>query len=243
MDMPNLRIDRPLSSLKKQVVETIRDAILDLRFKPGDRLVEREMCERLGVSRTLLREAMSQLEAEGFVQIIPHRGPIVAVYTFEDAKATYEIRAVIEELAGRLFAQRAKPEDREELDRAFRELKRAYRSKENSDRLSVKAKFYTALVKGTANPMLMDMLKLIHGRVTMLRATTLSQPGRLAQSIAELAEVVSMANAGDAEGAARACRRHVENAAELALRILSTEQRALEPATPKRRTSEPASAS
>ena len=66
---------RPVATLKQQVVAGLRGSIEDLRFKPGERLVERELCEMLGVSRTLVREGLSQLAAEGLVQIIPHKGP------------------------------------------------------------------------------------------------------------------------------------------------------------------------
>ena len=106
MTVASLRVVRSMVSLKKQVVESLRTAIFDRRFSPGDRLVERELCEMLDVSRTLLREALSQLEAEGVVQIIPHRGPIVAVYRAEDAKSIYEVRAALEEMAGRCFVER-----------------------------------------------------------------------------------------------------------------------------------------
>ena len=87
------------ASLKKQVIDALRAAILEGRFQSGDRLVEREVCEMFQVSRTLLREVLSQLAAEGVVQIIPHRGPIVAAYSAQDARAIYELRATLEELS------------------------------------------------------------------------------------------------------------------------------------------------
>jgi DNA-binding GntR family transcriptional regulator len=221
MTAESLRVVRSIVSLKKQVVESLRSAIFDHRFAPGDRLVERELCEMLDVSRTLLREALSQLEAEGVVQIIPHRGPIVAVYTVEDAKSIYEVRAALEEMAGRCFVERATEKECKALETAFADMKRSYASKLGADHLTVKGKFYAALTAGAHNPVLVEMLRLIHGRVSMLRATTLAQPGRLTASLAELGNIVQTIKARDAEAAARACRLHVENAGAIAAVILA----------------------
>jgi DNA-binding GntR family transcriptional regulator len=237
MTVASLRVVRSIVSLKKQVVESLRTAIFDRRFAPGDRLVERELCEMLDVSRTLLREALSQLEAEGVVQIIPHRGPIVAVYTADDAKSIYEVRAALEEMAGRSFVERATEQECKALETAFAEMKRSCTSKLGADHLTVKARFYAALSAGAHNPVLVEMLRLIHGRVSMLRATTLAQPGRLAASLAELGHIVKTIKARDAEAAARACRRHVENAGAIAIAILAEDTAApeTEPPSAKRR--------
>jgi DNA-binding GntR family transcriptional regulator len=238
MTVASLRVVRSIVSLKKQVVESLRTAIFDRRFAPGDRLVERELCEMLDVSRTLLREALSQLEAEGVVQIIPHRGPIVAVYTADDAKSIYEVRAALEEMAGRSFVERATAQECKALETAFAEMKRSCTSKLGADHLTVKARFYAALSAGAHNPVLVEMLRLIHGRVSMLRATTLAQPGRLAASLAELGTIVKAIKARDAEAAARACRRHVENAGAIAIAILAEDtaaQTEAKPSSAKRR--------
>jgi DNA-binding GntR family transcriptional regulator len=240
MTVESLRVVRSLVSLKKQVVESLRTAIFDRRFSPGDRLVERELCEMLDVSRTLLREALSQLEAEGVVQIIPHRGPIVAVYTAEDAKSIYEVRAALEEMAGRCFVERATESECKALETAFAEMKRSCTSKLGADHLTVKTKFYAALTTGAHNPVLVEMLRLIHGRVSMLRATTLAQPGRLAASLAELGNIVKTIKARDAETAARACRLHVENAGVIAITILAEDLAAPEAKPPQARRRRPA---
>lgn len=239
MTATSLRVVRSAVSLKRQVIETLRSAIFDRRFAPGDRLVERELCEMLDVSRTLLREALSQLEAEGVVQIIPHRGPIVAVYTAEDARSIYEMRAALEEMAGRYFVERATDKESKALETAFAEMKKKYSVELGADYLSVKAKFYAALTAGAHNPVLVEMLRLIHGRVSMLRATTLTQPGRLAASLEELSNIVKAIKARDAEAAGRACRLHVENAGAIAA-ILLAEEAAVQsepdaPSPPRRR--------
>jgi GntR family transcriptional regulator, trigonelline degradation regulator len=220
----NRQVVRPAATLRQQVIEGLRLCISDLTFKPGDRLIERELCEMLGVSRTLIREALSQLVAEGLVQIIPHKGPIVAVITKEEAKGLYEVRAVLEALAGRQFTERATPDQRVALVQALKELAAIKDMKAEEVTLLFlrqKAKFYDVILEGAGNPVLMEMLRLVHTRVMMLRATTLSQKGRLAQSYDEISAIVDAVMRNDATEAANACKRHVEQAEKLAVDVLA----------------------
>jgi len=221
MSQADMRVVRPLVSLKRQVIDMLRAAITSGRFAPGDRLTERDLCEMLDVSRTLVREALGHLEVEGLVQVIPHRGPIVAVYSPEEARSIYELRAQLEEMVGKLFATRASDAERRALKQAFAEMKRSYANKAAENRLAVKEQFYAILAEGAHNSMLSEMLRVMHGRITMLRATTLAQPGRLAESLNELGDIVDAITRKDADGAGTACRRHVENAAAIAMSILA----------------------
>ena len=74
----DMRVVRNLMTLRELTLEKMRGTILSFRFKPGDRLVERDLCEQLGVSRSIVREVLRHLDAEGLVEIMPQRGPIVA---------------------------------------------------------------------------------------------------------------------------------------------------------------------
>jgi DNA-binding GntR family transcriptional regulator len=187
-------------------------------------LIERELCEMLGVSRTLIREALSQLVAEGLVQIIPHKGPIVSVMTGDEARGLYEVRAVLEALAGRQFTERATDEQRVALKEAFNPLA-LIRDVQGQEGIMLflkqKARFYDVMLEGAGNPVLMEMLRLVHTRVMMLRATTLSQEGRLPQSYDEIATIVDAVMRHDADAAAAACKRHVEQAERLAVQVLA----------------------
>ena len=220
----NRQVLRPVSTLRQQVIEGLRLCITDLTFRPGDRLIERELCEMLGVSRTLIREALSQLVAEGLIQNIPHKGPIVAVITQAEAKGLYEVRAALEALAGRHFTQRATLEQREALVSALEDLGKLKSNQSDEATLlflKQKAKFYDVLLEGAANPVLTDMLRLVHTRVMMLRATTLAQPGRLEQSYKEIAAIVEAVKQKDPDAAALACERHVQQAEKLAVEVLA----------------------
>ncbi len=90
--------------LRRSVTESIRNAIAAGVFKAGARLPERDLCEMTGVSRTLVREALRQLESEGLIEVLAHRGPIVARVTPEQAEGVYQVRIELEGLASQLFA-------------------------------------------------------------------------------------------------------------------------------------------
>ncbi|HEY4296227.1 MAG TPA: GntR family transcriptional regulator [Paraburkholderia sp.] len=222
----NRLVVRPVATLRQQVIDGLRGCISDLTFKPGDRLIERELCEMLGVSRTLVREALSQLVAEGLVQIIPHKGPIVSVMTGDEARGLYEVRGVLEALAGRQFTERATDEQRVALKLMLKELAAIRDMKGEGVTmmfLKQKAQFYDVILEGANNPVLTEMLRLVHTRVMMLRATTLSQEGRLPQSYDEIATIVDAVMRNDADAAAEACKRHVEQAERLAVQVLAVE--------------------
>ena len=105
MNLPGiLKIDRNTKTLRELALEKMRDAILGRHFQPGDRLVERALCEQLGVSRTVVREVLRHLETEGLVETLPHQGPIVARLEPEQAAQIYELRAALEALAARACA-------------------------------------------------------------------------------------------------------------------------------------------
>src|SRR4051794_23051462 len=87
------------SLLRQQVVDILRNAITECVFEPGGRLIERELCEMLGVSRTTLREGLRQLEAEGLLHLAPNKGPMVPSLTLTEASAIYALRAELEGFA------------------------------------------------------------------------------------------------------------------------------------------------
>jgi DNA-binding GntR family transcriptional regulator len=213
-------IVRPIATLKQQVVAGLRGSIEDLRFKPGERLVERELCEMLGVSRTLVREGLSQLAAEGLVQIIPHKGPIVAVLGSREAAGIYEVRAHLEPLAARRFASNATPDEKKALRLALEDLKKPGDADPARHFVRAGARFYEVLAAGSGNPILEEVLRLLHIRITLLRSRNLSHPGRLDKSFRELRAIVVAAEQSDPDAAAEAAEHHVQEAQKLALSLI-----------------------
>ena len=213
-------VTRVAAPLRMQVVEQLRGMIVGGDFAPGDRLVEAPLCETFGVSRTVVREAIRQLESEGLITIIANHGPVVTELSAADTQALYEVRMSLEGLAGMLFTQRASEEQRAELVAALDGVAAAFEEPNLRARLAAKDRFYDVLVEGAGNAMVRQMLRGIHARVQLLRGLSLQAPGRADASLAELRRIVEAATASDAEGARAACEDHVREAGRLVMETL-----------------------
>jgi len=213
----NFEIPKQSATLRAQVEDKIRQAIAAGVFRPGQRLVERELCETLGVGRTSVREALRQLEAEGLITVAPHRGPIVTTMSIEDAEQLYALRALLEGYAGRRCAELSDDVFKAKLDSAVEELAKVAASGDSSALIGTKEVFYSLLLSGSGNKYVGQALTALHNRVNMLRFTSMTQPGRLPNSIAEIREIAAAIRAGDPDRAEAACRHHIEMAAEAAL--------------------------
>ncbi|MGU3497041.1 GntR family transcriptional regulator [Xanthobacteraceae bacterium A53D] len=220
MDHQDLHITRQAATLRLIVEDKMRSAIASGLFKPGQRLVERELCELIGVGRTSVREALRQLEAEGLVQTIPHRGPIVSTISPDEARQLYEIRALLEGYAGRQFAEHGSPEAVARLKAAAADLNEAAKSRDRSRLIGAKTHFYKVLMEGAGNVFAAQFLTSLHNRITLLRFTSMTQEGRLTQSMREIRAIVDAIAAGDGPAAEASCRRHIEEAAKVALGVL-----------------------
>lgn len=216
------RLPRVAAPLRQELANQIRSAILSFEFAPGTRLVERALCERYGVSRTVVREALRQLEAEDLVTTVANHGPIVAEVTEADARALFEVRAQLEALAARQFAERADDDQRAELSRALDDVAEAFAADDLQRSFESKDHFYGVLLEGAGNHINRDLLVGLHARVQRLRALSLGSAGRKPQSLAEIRLIAEHAIEGDADEAAAAALSHVASAAKAALENIPT---------------------
>lgn len=222
MEQQSLRIvPKPV---REQAEDVLRHAIVSGRYPPGTHLSDRAICEELGASRSIVREAIRSLAAEGLVTSIPHRGTIVAYMSSGDAVQIYEVRAALEALAGEAFATRASDQERRDLREVVEQIAQEETAKDRDVLLHLKQKFYSILLLGSRNTYVARMLDQLLNRNMSLRATSLSDPDRLQQTITELRKIVERIEARDGEGAAAACRAHVQAAAATALRVLRAQE-------------------
>lgn len=206
---------------RERVLEKLREAILSGRFQPGQRLVERELVEQLGVSRTPIREALRKLELEGLVTTIPYKGPIVTLPTPEDAREVYEVRAALEGQATALLAARAESDDLARLEGWVREAEAAVEAGDVQAVLAANNAFHDELASRCGNALLESLIANLRNRIILLRVESLSLPGRPPQSVAEHREIVDRIRAHDPDGARRAMERHILRAWEAARRQLA----------------------
>lgn len=218
-----LRVGRVAAPLREQVLEAVRQAILDFRYKPGQRLIERELIEQTGVSRTTIREVLRELEAEGLVTTIPQKGAIVVVPTPEEAEELYEVRSALEQLTVRSFVARASDGQVAALRRAAEGFNAVVEAGENTQALlRAKDAFYDVLFEGAGNKAVSTILGSLQARVRMLRAASMSNPGRGKKIVAELEDLIGAIEAGDADAAALACAKHLGRAEASGLKGISS---------------------
>jgi DNA-binding GntR family transcriptional regulator len=211
-------------TLRRQIEKAVRDAITSGRYPPGARLVERELCEELGVSRTSLREALRKLEAEKLVEIIPHKGPVVATISIEEARELYALRGVLEGFAAREFATNGSDTAIEEFAEGAKQLRREALSGDTAKVLSAKSSLYNIMLGNCGNHLVREVLQSLFSRINILRATSLMHPSRIDASLDEIDALARALVDRDAAEAERIASMHVTNACVVAIQLLAQER-------------------
>ncbi|MGE0218198.1 GntR family transcriptional regulator [Mycolicibacterium sp.] len=225
----SLRVGRVPAPLRAEAAAVIRRAILEFHFKPGQRLVERELIEQTGVSRTTIREVLRELAAEGLVATTSQKGGVVVVSLTEDEVADlYDIRALLEGFIARRFAEHAGDDQVKGLEEGYKQLAEALLTTDDIQaRLDAKDRFYDLLVAGSGNTAIASLHGTLQARVRLARARSLSQHGRLPQTLAEIRAIVDAIAARDPDAAAKAAENHVLQAAlaaKLRIRAIADQQ-------------------
>jgi GntR family transcriptional regulator, trigonelline degradation regulator len=224
-------IRRSAAPLRREVMEALRASIVNGRLAPGARLIERELIAMMSVSRTVIREALRQLEAEGLVDVVPNRGAIVRELTVDEARDLYAIRALLEGLAARMFVEKAGAQEIAALGRELKATAAAYRRRDPAETIATKNRFFEVLFRGAESETLSAMLATLMARIWRWRALGLSHPrrspGRSEQSIKGLQALYKAIVQGDANAAEKLARQEVMNAAEEIVRILARDRPAV----------------
>jgi len=212
------KVTREAAPLRQQVLRLIREDILNGTLAPGERLREQDLCDAYAVSRTVIREALRQLESEKLVEVIPNRGPVVKVLSQRDIEAVYEVRRVLEGLAGELFAQNASPDQAAALLAHLDTMERTFLNGTIETREAAKERFYELLLDGAGNEVLVEDLRAVHGRIALFRRYAFADEQRVVVAYGELRQIVQLAAVErDPVGARNACERHIALAGQLAL--------------------------
>jgi DNA-binding GntR family transcriptional regulator len=223
----SLDVGRHAAPLRLKVEEVLRQAIIDGRLAPGQRLTERRLTEMTGVSRTLIREALRQLESQGLVSLIPNKGPVVRELTATEGRDLYAIRGVLEGLAARFFVQNAPAVVFEEIEAALGAVIAAYERADFPEALKTKNHFYDVLFRGSGSETLSSMLQTLHARIWRWRALGVTHPrrapGRAQQAIRGLKAIGDAIRRRDAAAAEQATREEAANGAAEVLRLIATE--------------------
>ena len=203
--------------LREVVCETLRDAIRRGILKPGERLMEIQLAEELGVSRTPVREAIRKLELEGYVIMMPRRGTYVANLSIRDVNEVFEIRTSLESLSNGLAAERITDEELEQLQRLLVVIGKYIEENDMDKIVETDTKFHDLLYQASRNQRLIGIISILREQLTRFRTTSMSFPGRLKETLEEHREIVEAIAQGDVKAARKAAEKHMEKSEQTLL--------------------------
>jgi DNA-binding GntR family transcriptional regulator len=205
-------LQQQAAPLRNKIIASLRSAIATGVLQPGARLVERDLCAQLNVSRTSLREALRELQADGVLLQTGARGLSVGTVSRKEAENAYRIRALLEALVVEQFIENAGDGDVRELLKEAQSLKAAYRSGDVSKMLLSKHRFYEQICSGANNALAFNIINRLVLRTASLRSSSLARKVRQQQSMEETDAIVDAIKARNIPAAKRAAMTHVTNA-------------------------------
>jgi DNA-binding GntR family transcriptional regulator len=205
----------PKLEKRAQILNEIRDRIVDGHYPQGLKLTESELAKEFAVSRPMLREALAELENQGLVERKPNRGAMVRRVDPDALMEVMELREVLEGLCARLAAQNSKPGEWLDLKEAFGErAEKMVRNHEFEDYLRLVANFRERMVKASCSKELAKLTYSMFAKITIVQRRIVILPGRMEQAVKEHREVLKAIMAGDPEKAEEAKRKNLRNARE-----------------------------
>ena len=209
--------------LRDVVFNTLRRAILNGKLKPGERLMEVHLANRLGVSRTPIREAIRKLELEGLVIMIPRRGAEVARITEKSLKDVLEVRRALDALSVELACERITQPDLERLGEACRNFERAVRGEDASVIASADVALHDIIVEATGNRRLQQLVNNLSEQMYRFRFVYIKEENQHDNLVAEHREIYESILNCDSERAAAAARLHIDNQEKSIIRQIRLE--------------------
>jgi DNA-binding GntR family transcriptional regulator len=212
------------ASRTEVVLEEIRRGILTRELRPGQPLVEAELAQRLGVSKTPVREALKVLSNSGLVTFSPYKGASVCVVDAALAKSVYDVRMVLEPEALRRSVERRDPSLFEDAAEALKEASAALADKDHAALSLLNRRFHRALYLGCGNPLLVSILDDLKDRAALITVVGWDANPSWRKEWAEHKAVLGAAKKGDAAGAEDLLRKHIGSFLERVLDAIGEEE-------------------
>ena len=200
--------------LRDVVFNTLRRAIITGEFAPGERLMEISLANRLGVSRTPVREAIRKLELEGLVIMIPRKGAQVAKITEKSLRDVIEIRCVLEEFAASLACERITEEGKEKLKEAHRQFVEAAQTNDIIDIVEKDEQFHDAIFQATCNDRLITIINNLREQFYRYRMEYVKDIEQHSVLVTEHEQLLHAIFNQDSETAKQIMRTHLKNQQE-----------------------------
>lgn len=210
--------------LRELVYESLREAIILGRLRPGERLMEVQLAEEMGVSRTPVREAIRKLELDGFVIMVPRKGAYVAGITLKDIADVFEVRAALEGMAAGLAAERITDEEMDQLERSIVQISEHNTGTDIDAVVAGDTQFHEIIYQASRNQQLVQIITHLREQIQRFRMTSLSQPGRTKFALDEHKKIAEAISDRNVELAQTLAREHIENAEQSLLNAVRKEE-------------------
>lgn len=197
--------------LRDVVFNTLRQAILRGELQPGERLLEIHLANKLGVSRTPIREAIRKLELEGLVIMIPRKGAVVAEITEKSLRDVLEVRRALEELAVKLACEKIQADEIGELKVAAKEFEKALGTGDVTVYAEADVKFHDIIYRTTDNQRLIQLLYNLREQMYRYRVEYLKREEVHETLLTEHQHIIEMIEKRDEERAVEAVCKHIDN--------------------------------
>lgn len=202
------------SLLHEETVHRLRELIVAGDLKAGERVPERVLCERFGISRTPLREALKVLASEGLVELLPNRGARVAKLTIEDIDEMFPVMAALEALAGELACLRISDEGIAEIRALHYQMALHHTRRELDDYFRLNQKIHEKILEAAGNPTLSTLYRSLSGRIRRARYLANISRARWDKAMAEHELILDALTRRDGAALARILRQHLMNKCE-----------------------------
>jgi DNA-binding GntR family transcriptional regulator len=216
---PKIRLSKR-EPLAHQAAAHLRDLIIRGEMLPGSRIPERELSERIKISRTPLREALKLLERDGLIEILQNRGARVISFTVEEARELFEVIAGMESLAAQLAAQRITDDDLSQLELLHAQMLEHYRKRDKDPYFDVNSRIHDLVVDISRNGILRSTHADLMLRARRGRYMAIMKPARWSQSVAEHESLMEALRARDPEAARRVWQLHLNHTGETVCAVL-----------------------
>ena len=202
-------IKRP--TLHEELVERLRNLVVEDALKPGEKVPEKDLCESFGVSRTPLREALKVLASEGLVVLQANRGARVAEVTREELENTFPVIAMLEQLAGELACQNLTDTEISHIEKRHDAMVKAFIARDRKAYFQANQDIHNALIDGARNDILESHHRMLAARVRRARFMVNLSDERWAQAIQEHEQMMEKLRARDADGLGQLMKTHMMN--------------------------------
>jgi GntR family transcriptional regulator, trigonelline degradation regulator len=214
-------LERP-KTLKQSALERLREAIMLGAFKPGERLIERILCEQLNVSRTVIRECIRHLESERLITTIANAGPSVSILDAAQVSEIYEIRSTLESAAAQACAKNADEKTIKQLKKYCTTIETDLKAGKILEALDQTKLFYQTIFHSGNKAVSWDLVEQLNGRIGRLRVLTLKTKGRATTGPENLKNIIAGIEDRAPATAAKACQKHMKEPRSIALECLAS---------------------